>query len=1005
MKNHPIIRLAFGLLFALGSLGSFNPATAEPIQSAPENIRSLDDPLTPDNTLNLPLNFQGSPDVRDFPPISGVPEMLSAAGDERWTAFSGFYGIRGSVYAIAVDASENVYIGGNFTMAGNVVANRVAMWDGSAWHALGDGFDDKVYALALDAAGNLYAGGYFEHSGTLTVNYIAKWDGSSWSALGDGTNANVNAILTSGSDVYVGGAFNRAGGLLSRKVARWDGAAWNQVGYGFSGIVFALEMAGNYLYAGGDMAERCDNENCSAYTRVNRIAEINVTNLENDKTWDGLQYGFNNTVRAMAIIDSPTRLYAGGNFTQICGNLACSSGNTPVNYIAKWNQTTWTLLGNTDHNGVNGAVLALREHTGGIFVGGNFTTVHNADGDLYTPYIARWAHETGPWNQVMDASGYFGTNSQILALAYGEFTLYAGGMFNQIVGGGEDYLAVGVAAFDSAWSRLGSETYNGVTNCSVTSFAQIGGDLYIGGEFTIAGGVEASFIARWDGNAWHALGDPGQQGLDSSVYAMAASGDDLYVAGFFTFSGAGQRLNNIARWDGSEWHSLGYGTDYYVNSLAVDENYLYAAGPFTNVGDVDSFNVPANHIARWSLSGHTWSALNQGSNYEVTRLALSGNSLYAGGWLTAVGNAAPDDTPANYLARWNTDSETWGSVGYGLNANPWTLTTDPAGNLYAGGTFNEVCGNAACGSGNTEVNYIAQWNGATWSALGSGMDDYVSSLVYYEGALYASGDFNQAGGVSAAHIARWDPITAAWSALGSGIDNSASALFGDNNGYLYAGGSLTQAGGVTSTYLARYSVRSAHLISPVDETNLTPPGKSVTLTWEPVTGATKYRVRTSTNNGRSWRTVNKKARQTSHRLGGLSKHKTYLWKIQALVGSAWVESDSWVFRPPYPPAKPALKLPKNNAKNQPLQPALRWKNSKASWAVDYYLLQVKPSGGSWIDLARIDAVGLPATVDYTITTDLLPNTLYLWRVNACNDIDQCSGTSSVRRFRTLTPAP
>jgi len=340
-----------------------------------------------------------------------------------------------------------------------------------------------------------------------------------------------------------------------------------------------------------------------------------------------------------------------------------------------------------------------------------------------------------------------------------------------------------------------------------------------------------------------------------------------------------------------------------------------------------------------------------------------------------------------------------------LSTNPWTLTTDPAGNLYAGGAFNEVCGNAACDSGNTEVNYIAQWNGTAWSALGGGMDNYVSSLAYYEGALYTSGDFYQAGGVSAAHIARWDPSTAAWSALGSGINDAASALFGDNNGYLYAGGSLTQAGGVTSTYLARYSVRSAHLVSPVDETNLTPPGKSVTLTWEPVTGATKYRVRTSTNNGRSWRTVNKKASQTSHRLGGLSKHKTYLWKIQALVSGVWVESDSWVFRPPYPPAKPVLKLPKNNAKNQPLQPALRWKNPKASWAVNYYLLQIKPSSGSWIALARIDAAGLSATVDYTLAADLLPNTLYLWRVNACNDIDQCSGTSSVRRFRTLTPAP
>jgi len=999
MKTNPNIRLAIGLLFALGSLGSFSPAAAESVQSAPENT------LLSGSALNLPANLQGSLDVRELPPVSGVPEMLAAAGDERWTAFSGFYGINGKIYAIAVDASENVYVGGNFTMAGNVVANRVAMWNGSAWHALGDGFDGDVMALALDATGNLYAGGNFEHSGVLTVNHIAKWNGSSWSALGVGTNNYVTAILTSGSNVYVGGAFIRAGGLATRKVAHWDGAAWHQVGYGFAaGTVFALEMAGNYLYAGGDLAERCDDENCYTYTRVNHIAEINVTNLDNDKTWDGLQYGFNNNIRAMEFITTPSRLYVGGNFTQICGNLACNSGNTPANYIAKWDQSNWSLLGVTDHNGVSGPVLALRGHTGGIFVGGNFITAHNSVEDLSTNYIARWAHEVGPWNQV-EASGYYGTNSQILALAYGEFTLYAGGMFNQIVGGGEDYLANGVATFDSTWSRLGSEAYNGVTDCTVNAFARIGGDLYVGGEFTVAGGVEATNIARWDGSAWRALGEPGQQGLDGVVTSMVVSGNDLYVAGLFTYSGAGQRLNNIARWDGSEWRSLGYGTDYYVNNLAIDENYLYAAGTFTHAGDVDSFNVPANRIARWSLTEHTWSALNQGANSEVTDLALSGNTLYAGGWFTAVGNIAPEDTPVKYLARWNTASETWASVGYGLIANPWTLATDPAGNLYAGGTFYEICGNTTCDSGNIEVHYIARWNGTAWSALGSGMDNYVSSLVYYENALYASGDFYQAGGVNAAHIARWDPSAATWSALGSGINKSASVLFGDNNGYLYAGGNLTQAGGVISTYMARYGVRSVHLVSPTDKTNLTPPGKSVTLAWEPVSGATKYRVKTSTNDGRSWRTVNKKASQTSHRQGGLSKHKTYLWKIQALVGGVWVESNTWVFRPPYPPAKPVLKLPKNNAKNQPLQPALRWKNPKAAWAVNYYLLQVKPSGGGWVDLARIDATGLSTTVDYTITTDLLPNTLYLWRVNACNDIDQCSGASSVRRFRTLTPAP
>ena len=93
-----------------------------------------------------------------------------------------------TVYALAFDASGNLYAGGCFTTAGGVSANRIAKWDGSSWSALGSGMNDSVYALAVDASGNLYAGGYFTTAGGVSANRIAKWNGSSWSALGSGMN-------------------------------------------------------------------------------------------------------------------------------------------------------------------------------------------------------------------------------------------------------------------------------------------------------------------------------------------------------------------------------------------------------------------------------------------------------------------------------------------------------------------------------------------------------------------------------------------------------------------------------------------------------------------------------------------------------------------------------------------------------------------------------------------------------------------------------------------------
>ena len=55
------------------------------------------------------------------------------------------------------------------------------------------------------------------------------------------------------------------------------------------------------------------------------------------------------------------------------------------------------------------------------------------------------------------------------------------------------------------------------------------------------------------------------------------------------------------------------------------------------------------------------------------------------------------------------------------------------------------------------ASHIAKWDGANWSALGSGMNRTVYALaVDGAGDLYAGGDFTTAGGVSANYIAKWN---------------------------------------------------------------------------------------------------------------------------------------------------------------------------------------------------------------------------------------------------------
>ncbi len=86
------------------------------------------------------------------------------------------------------------------------------------------GTDGEVRAAVVDAAGNLYIGGDFTVVGDIIANYVAKWNGSSWSALGWGMGradayapVAVSALAVSGSNVYAAGDFTTAGGVAANQ--------------------------------------------------------------------------------------------------------------------------------------------------------------------------------------------------------------------------------------------------------------------------------------------------------------------------------------------------------------------------------------------------------------------------------------------------------------------------------------------------------------------------------------------------------------------------------------------------------------------------------------------------------------------------------------------------------------------------------------------------------------------------------------------------------------------
>ena len=228
------------------------------------------------------------------------------------------------------------------------------------------------------------------------------------------------------------------------------------------------------------------------------------------------------------------------------------------------------------------------------------------------------------------------------------------------------------------------------------------------------------------------------------------------------------------RWDGRFAHPHP-GVDGVVQALAVDAGgNLYAGGVFSVAG-----GIAAKNIARWSRGA--WSALGSGMDRQVSALAVDGGgSLYAGGHFNTAGGVG-----ARRVARW--DGTVWSPLGTGVGVadseNVSALAVDGGGALYACGNFDIA--------GGVSADNAAKWDGASWSALGARL--VTNTLAWGTGGtLFAGGDV----------VDQWDGTS--WSSVGPGTDSYVYALATDGAGNLYAGGAFTTAGGVSASHIVKW---------------------------------------------------------------------------------------------------------------------------------------------------------------------------------------------------------
>lgn len=288
----------------------------------------------------------------------------------------------------------------------------------------------------------MYAAGRFTN--TDGQFFVAKWDGNTWSELGKGSNAlKANGVITAlvcdkSGNIYAAGSFTND--TESHYIAKWDGSSWSELGPGYN---FHHSLTG------------------SGFTTL--------------------------------AIDKSDRLYAAGYF---------ATGTTSPEayyYLVTWNGTSWESLGSDAHAlQVNGKILNIAvDDIGNVYAAGLFDSSTENTGN---PYVAHWNGSS--WSALGDKNSIPMDAHIALLTCDPSGQVYAAGGF--INAGGEEY----IAHWDgTGWKKLNIDEGSKVPDAEMHITAlnvDAAGALYAGLFFQ--GSENFYSVTQWNGTGWTILG-------------------------------------------------------------------------------------------------------------------------------------------------------------------------------------------------------------------------------------------------------------------------------------------------------------------------------------------------------------------------------------------------------------------------------------------------------------------------------------------------------------------
>jgi hypothetical protein len=632
----------------------------------------------------------------------------------------------GGVYASTV-VGNTLYLGGNFSRVGPATGGLMPVHSttGSPLQAplLVDG---TIKAIVSDAAGGWYVGGAFRHIMGVARNSLARINATgAVQAWDPNVNGTVNAMFLSGGKIYLGGSFSQVGGQVRNNLAAVDAttgavvAGWNP---NANSSVNAMDGASGNIYVGG------------GFTTVAGVSRLHIAALDVTtgvaSIWqpnpDGDVYAL---VAKYDAGDGLTQVYIGGSFGIVSSvaranfaHVDATPGSLAFGQPSAFNPSP---------NGPVRSLVISGRLVVTTYMGGDFT---QASGQPRARLAAFSGTNLLSWNP--------GADNTVVSLRLSGATMYVGGYFGTL--GGQPRLFGGAVATSggavTAWDPQ--------PNAPVRAFAAVDTTVWLGGDFTSLGGVARANLAALDlttgvATAWN----PGTNG---TVYALEQISNLLYAGGAFTTVG-GQSRPHAAQLDASGnlgvWNPA---PDGDVRAIAgrsgAPNSTIYLGGTFANV-----MNTPRNRLAAVSDAvSPSLSGWNPNANGQVDAIAVDPQWVYVAGKFTNFAGLYP----RQYVAQLDPNGVPTGFIP--VPSGPIKTLARIGGTLYLGFSGQITIGGqqrrgivAFNPPTNTPLPWDPQCDGSVYTILPSG------------GTLYLGGFFSNVGGQTRWNLAQVDTAQAA----------------------------------------------------------------------------------------------------------------------------------------------------------------------------------------------------------------------------------------------------